>query len=263
MTNTYWHKQLSTKPLFPDLLWSKPESKLHAGKLLIIGGNQHAFSSPAECFNYANQAGIGSIRVILPQAVKKMAGKFLPEIEYAPSNPSGSFSKQALGEILEATDWADGVLLAGDFGHNSETTILIESFLEKLSLPVVAVGDAVDLILQCDLRPLVSKNICLILNISQLQRLSKLLRFDKAFTTNMNISLMVEHLRELYKDFPVSLILITESYIHIVSDLLVISTNISGPIHYSKIASYAAVWLLQNPQARAKAFTTAIYDSLH
>ena len=43
---TYWHKQ-GTKPLYPDVIWSKPENKQAAGKLLIIGGHAYGFSAPA------------------------------------------------------------------------------------------------------------------------------------------------------------------------------------------------------------------------
>jgi len=58
MENTYWHKQTAEKPLFPDMLWSKPENKSHAGKLLIIGGNLHGFAAAAEAYNQATKAGI-------------------------------------------------------------------------------------------------------------------------------------------------------------------------------------------------------------
>lgn len=263
MADTFWYKQTSDKPLYPNLLWSKPENKLHAGKLLIVGGNQFAFSSPAECFNYAGQAGVGSIRVVLPQAVRKIAGKFLPAIEYAASNPSGSFSKQALGDILEGCSWGDGVLLAGDFGHNSETTILLESLISKISVPVLALGDAVDLLLMADLKVIVGKEICLLLDISQLQKLCKKLRFDKPFTRNMNLEIMVDQLRELYKAFPIPIVIAINDTIFISCDLLVTTTYIDNEFSHSKVGTYLAVWWLQNPKKRLKALTTAVYETIN
>ena len=54
-------------------------------------------------------------------------GKTLEDGEYAPSTPSGSFSTQALGELQAMANWADGTLIAGDIGRNSETAILLEN----------------------------------------------------------------------------------------------------------------------------------------
>ena len=98
MDNTYWHRQTTEKPLFPDLLWSRPENKRHAGKLLIIGGNEHEFAAPAEAYAEAAKAGIGTAKVLLPNKLQKTIGKILENGEYAPSNNSGSFAKSALAE---------------------------------------------------------------------------------------------------------------------------------------------------------------------
>ncbi|MBI1856731.1 hypothetical protein HY003_03405 [Candidatus Saccharibacteria bacterium] len=138
MDLTYWHKQTMDAPLFPDLQWSRPEHKKHAGKLLIIGGNLHGFAAPAEAYIEANRAGVGLTRVLLPDAVKKIAGNILETVDYAPSTPSGSFSRQALADFIEQSAWADSVLLVGDFGRNSETAILLEKFMSKLDLRKIA-----------------------------------------------------------------------------------------------------------------------------
>ena len=37
----------------------------------------------------------------------------------------------ALAPLLDLAQWADGVLLAGDIGRNSETTVLLETFMSK------------------------------------------------------------------------------------------------------------------------------------
>lgn len=74
MDNSYWLKQSNAEPLFPDLIWSRPESKQAAGKLLIIGGNAHGFSAPAEAYVIAGKSGIGSTRVVMPNALKTYRG---------------------------------------------------------------------------------------------------------------------------------------------------------------------------------------------
>src|SRR5260221_160024 len=123
MENTNWLRQ-TKEPLFPDLLWSRPENKRHAGKLLIVGGNANGFATPARAYSAAAKAGIGTAKVLLPAALQKTLGKSFAEAEFALSTPSGSFSRQALDSLLDSANWADGVLLAGDFGRNSETAIL-------------------------------------------------------------------------------------------------------------------------------------------
>src|SRR3990167_5419572 len=138
MADTYWLKQAKDKPLFEDLLWSRPENKRLAGKLLIVGGNLHGFAAPGTAYGASLKAGIGTCRIIMPDSLKKIViphfshfhGSTL-QMEFAPSTISGSFSKEALAQILDSAQWADGVLLAGDFGRNSETAILLEKLLNK------------------------------------------------------------------------------------------------------------------------------------
>ena len=143
MEHTYWLKQ-GAEPLFPDILWSRPESKMGAGKLAIIGGNSHGFSAPGIAYGAAQQAGAGVTRVLLPDAVKKVVKGLLPDADFAPSTPSGSFSKQSLSELLQLANWSDCVLLAGDIGRNSETSIVLEDFVHKYTELLVVAQDAVD-----------------------------------------------------------------------------------------------------------------------
>jgi hypothetical protein len=72
MAQPYWLKQTADAPLFPDLLWSRPENKRLAGKLGIIGGNVHGFAAPAQAQAAAEAAGAGLTRVVLPQHVKSL-----------------------------------------------------------------------------------------------------------------------------------------------------------------------------------------------
>ena len=110
MDRTYWHKQTAEHPLFPELLWSRPENKQHAGKLLIVGGNIHGFRAPAEAYTESLKAGAGATRVVLPDALRKTVSKVFPEIEFASSTPSGSFAQRSLADLLDITNWADGLL---------------------------------------------------------------------------------------------------------------------------------------------------------
>src|SRR5690606_36300966 len=131
-----WLKQTKDTPSFDDLLWSRPDNNRFAGYLSIVGGNSFVISEVGEEYAAAMSVGAGSVRVILPLAVRKVVGNVIEHAEFAASNLSGGFSSQAFGEIMDHSDWADGIVLAGDFGKNSETAILLENLLSKTTKPI-------------------------------------------------------------------------------------------------------------------------------
>jgi hypothetical protein len=131
MTPDFWHKQTADKPLYPDMQWSRPENRLFAGKLLVIGGSVHGFAAAGEAYAQATKAGIGTARMYLPDALQKVLGRTFEAGEFGPATPSGSFSQRALAEALAMANWGDGTLLAGDLGRNSETAIFLEKFAAK------------------------------------------------------------------------------------------------------------------------------------
>ena len=61
----YWEHQ-TDKPLYPDVVWSKPETKNGAGKLGIFGGSSGAMSLVASSYSAAENAGIGTIHLLVP-----------------------------------------------------------------------------------------------------------------------------------------------------------------------------------------------------
>lgn len=260
MTPTYWHKQTPEKPLSPDLLWSRPENRTSAGKLLIIGGNLHSFAAAAEAYQAAVEAGIGSVRVLLPDALKKTVGRILEVGEYAPSNPSGSFSQKALDEMLEQAAWADGVLVAGDLGRNSETAIVLEKFLAKYPGQVTLARDAVDYITtnvsQIANRPKTT----LVLSMAQLQRLFQAQKFAKAITFSLSLVQLVDILHEYSVSFNNHLVVEYTQTTLVASNGQVSTTSLNEmpEIWRVKTAAVAAVWWLQNPSKTFEALSTSL-----
>lgn len=255
----YWHKQTVDKPLFPDLLWSRPQNTRQAGKLLIIGGNSFGFAAPGEAYRWASEAGGGLTRVLLPFAVKKVAGALLQELEFAASTPSGSFAKDALGEWLAQASWADGVLLAGDLGRNSETAILLESFLAKHSGQATITKDAADYILAMP-EVLDRSDTLLVITMAQLQKLAVVVKFPTAFTLSMDLLHMAETLHEFTNRYPVHII-VKHYDVLLVASAGQVSTTPAEPamdMWRVKAASYASVWWLQNPDKPFESLTTAI-----
>src|SRR3989344_4101286 len=253
MEDTYWLKQ-TDGPLFEDVLWSGPENKQRAGKLLIFGGNLHGFSAPGTAYNAAVKAGIGTARVILPDKIQKTVGKSLPEAEFAPSSLSGSFSKEALAQILDSAQWADGVLLAGDFGKNSETAILLEKFVEKFDGQLTLSGDSVDYFLSNPIMALRRHNV-IASNFGLLQKLVKP-ALIKHVDDLMNL---VGKLHEITQNNKAKLITYHQGHI-IAADSGQVSTTPSKEVNLVDIAAYASVWWLQQPQKPFEALVSAVFS---
>lgn len=133
------------EPLFPNVLWGRPTSRLAGGRLLVLGGNKDQFSAPVALANAALAAGAGEVKIVLPASLEKLI-PVSEDITYVPSTPSGSLSKLALAHIMELAREADVLALAGNFSANSETTILIESILEQISQPIVVTPEIISLL---------------------------------------------------------------------------------------------------------------------
>ena len=260
MQADYWHKQTKDKLLFPDLEWSKPENKRHAGKLVIIGGNLHGFAAPATAFTEAEKAGIGSVSVVLPAAIQKIVGGFLPEALFVPSTPIGSFGSQSLAEMLDNTVWGDAVLLAGDVGRNSETAIVFEKLLESYVGPLTITQDVIDLFLQSPQIVLNRPETTLVLSFAQLQKLATKSQFTSAFTFDMGLVRFVDALHEFTTLHHVSIIVKYLEDIVVGVNGQVSTTRLSKdlPIWRVKTAAHASVWQLQHPAMAFKALTTSV-----
>lgn len=256
----YWHRQAADKPLFPDLAWSRPENRAHAGKLLIVGGNQHGFASPAEAFGAAEAAGIGVARVLLPDALQRMVAKLFPAAEYAASTPSGGFGQKALIELLDGAAWADGVLLAGDFGRNSETAILFEKFVAKYSGLLSATNDAADYFISTPETILQRPNTLLVLDFAQTQKLLINSHFPRALTSTMDLIHVVDILHEYSSSHPIHLIMEHEGVITAAVGGQVSTTHAAKAPNQTQLASHAAVWWLQNANKPLEALTVAIQE---
>lgn len=265
MDTSYWQKQTADKPLFPELLWSRPENRQFAGKLLIVGGNLYGFAAAGEAYAAAERAGVGVAHVLLPDALRKLVGHTLEMGEFTPSTPSGSFSQKALAELLPRAAWADGVLVAGDLGRNSETAILLEKFIAAYHGQLILTKDAVDYITASPQTLVGRPETTLVLSFAQLQRLAMQAKFSQAFTFSMDILRLVEALRTFTEQHPLSIVTKHHDSIFAASGGNVSSTKLAADLDVWRVraAAYASVWLVQNPSRTYPALTTAVYDMLH
>lgn len=276
MEATYWHKQ-ADKPLFPDLLWSKPENKKQAGKLLIIGGNAHEFAAPAEAYNEVVKAGIGTAKVLLPEGLKKTVGSILENGEFASSTKTGSFDKKSLAEWLDFAGWADGVLVAGDLGRNSETAITLESFVEKYQGRLTLTKDAADYFTHQPLKLFQRELTTIVISLAQLQKLCNAAKWPIPITFSMTLTQLVETLHSLTTEYVCNIIVEHNGVIFVavngqVSTTPVVSTAVATTGQAShkdkeayswrvKTAAHAAVWWIQNPTTPFEALSSALVVS--
>lgn len=257
MEREYWYRQAIGKPLFPDLLWSRPENKHHAGKLLIVGGNLHGFAAPAEAYQESLQHGIGTARVLLPDALQRTVGKVFEAGEYAPSTPSGSFGQKALDEFLSLSHWADGVLIAGDLGRNSETAILLEKFAEKHTGKLTITRDAADYFTSSSQKVIQRADTLFVVSLAQLQKLALSANFTQAFTFTMDLLHLVEALHNFTEKYQVSIIVKHLDNVFVAHHGQVSSTKLDQEEEVWRLtaASRAAVWWLQTPNQSFEALT--------
>jgi hypothetical protein len=255
-----WLRQTSEDPLFPDLLWARPERNSQAGKLLIIGGNKFGFSAPANAYAAAEKAGSGSTRVLLPQSLKRTVGALM-EADFGSSTPSGSFSRQALSEALDLANWAQGVLLAGDYGRNSETAIMLEGLIRKYQGPIVVAGDGVDYFLNSKSLLLDRKSTALVINLGKLQKLARSNRPSTPVLHNMDLIQMATVLADWTNGVQAAFITAHLENFIVAANGEVSITKINKETNWqTDLAAYVSVWLLQQPDKTFESLNCSVYE---
>lgn len=262
MDRAYWHRQAPREPLFPDLLWSRPEHRAQAGKLGVIGGHAQSFAAAATAYAEAGKAGVGTVRVLLPDSLEKTVGHVIAAGEYAPSTPSGSFGQRALDAALELANWGDGLLLAGDLGHNSETAILLEKLSQDYSGQLTVTKDAIDYFTAAPAPLLQRENTLLVLSFAQLQKLAVQAHFPQAFTFSMDLLRLIDTLHDFSQAHRPAIIVKHLENIVVAANGQVSTTKLANDPDSWRVvtASHAAVWWLQNPGKPFEALTTSVFE---
>lgn len=256
----FWQKQ-GSEPLFPDLLWSRPETKRTAGKLLIIGGNLHNFSAPGQAYQAAVQAGVGTARVLLPEGLRKTIGAVLDNCEFAPMNKSGSFAKTALTEWLTHAAWADGVILAGDLGRNSETAIVTEQFVKHYAGQLTITQDALDQFKDNPGDLFNRPKTTIVASFAQLQKVwPKITNDERVIKYGNSLAVNLDILQATASQLPVHLITKQHNDLIVLADGRISTTNNQDEIWRVTTAASAAVWWLQNPSKAFEALTSSLIN---
>lgn len=255
----FWQQQ-TDKPLFEDILWARPENKAKAGKLLVIGGNKFGFAAPAEAYAAADSAGAGALRVLMPDALTKVIGGSVPDAYYAPTNPSGSFSKLALDSMLVHAAWAEYVLVAGDLGKNSETAVLLDAFTKKYSGPLCITKDCVDYFILAPTDLLQRANTTIVASYEQLQKIGQHSGSTTALTFGMPAPVVAEWLHNYTLDKQPFIVTYHNGQLFAAHKGQVVSQidkTYTEKIWRVAVAAKASVFAMQNPSQQLQAVVTS------
>lgn len=260
MEYSYWHKQTANVPLYPDIEWSKPEQKSHAGRLGIIGGNKLGFTGVAEAYVVSTSSGIGEVRVLMPDGLKKSIPPIMSDVIYGATNPSGGLAKDALVEMKALGQWATGILMIGDAGRNSETAIVYEDFLHDYSGPLTITRDAVDLIKNASSSIVERPDTLLVVSFAQLQKLFQLVYYPKVLTFSMQLTSLVEAIHKFTITYPVSITVLFKDQLLVASGGEVTSTPWDNPmaIWRGNTASKASCYWMWNPGKPLESVTASL-----
>lgn len=254
----YWLRQSEDSPLFPDILWSRPESKAGAGKIGIIGGHAHGFGAPGIAYMTSLNAGVGVCRVLLPDAVKKVVRGILPDADFAPSTPSGSFAKLAHSDMQSIANWSDCVILAGDVGRNSETAILLEDFVRNYSGLLSVTHDAVDYFKEIPLQLVDRPDTLIGLSLSQLQKFFINTPTITPITYSMSTPQLVEALHTYTELHPACIATKHNDLLFVSHKGQVVTSKYSEKVWRVNITARASVFWLQNPSQQFEAVATSL-----
>ena len=256
----YWKQQQPTKPLFPDIEWSKPEQKSSRGRLGIIGGNKLGFAGVAESYSTALNTGAGEVRVLLPDCLRKSIPTSMTDVIFAPCNPSGSLSRDALPDLTALGTWASCLLLAGDAGRNSETAIAYSDLIRNYTGQLVITRDAVDLV-KNDSEALVNRpNTTLIVSFAQLQKMFQAVYYPKMLTFSMQLLQLVEAVHKFTVTYPVTIAVLHRDTLIVAHDGEVVTTKWETPLAIWRgiTAARAATYLMWTPSQPLGAIATSL-----
>lgn len=258
----YWHKQATDKPLYPDIEWNKPEQRAKAGRLGIIGGNKLGFAGVAEAYSTSLKTGAGDAKALLPEALKKTIPPSFTETVFAPSNISGSLSREALGDMRALGEWSTGILFAGDAGRSSETAIVYDDFIASYDGWMTLTRDAVDLVKQSSSVLVDREKTLFVVSFAQLQKLFQQVYYPRMLTFSMQLANIVDSLHKFTITYPITIVTLHKDHLLVAHGGEVVTMEWGNPmaIWRGNTAAKAATYLLWNQNNPLQAVATAVRE---
>jgi len=225
----------------------------------MVGGHKGSVAHLQVSYQIAAASGIGALTFLLPDSLRPMLGT-IPEISFGPSTHSGSLAKKALAELIELSSHADTTLMGIDASNNSETAILLESFVGHYNGPLVVVDGALEVLATNPEIFAHRPQTLLILTMQQLFKLAGKLQLPLHIKPDSGLSGKVEIVSDLYGILKIDIALIGPEIIVKVGDDVSITPLQHQPANLLAIAyGVLAVFYTQNPTARYQGLTTGAF----
>jgi hypothetical protein len=169
------------------------------------------------------------------------------KIIFSKDNQSGSLNLEARHDLDSIGQWSDGILLIGDTGQNSETSILLENFISKYEKPVVITRDAVNLLTHGE-ELLQKNNIIFILSLAQLQKIFRNIYYPKVISFSMQLMSLIESLHQFTITYQVAIMVFHEKHIVLAQNGTVITQPYDTPtkLWNGYVATKAASFIIWN-----------------
>jgi hypothetical protein len=247
------------RPLFPKILWNRPINRAAAGRLLVAGGQKNSFSDLQAVYAAAAASGIGSLTLLAPDRLRPMLGT-IPEIDFAPSTNSGSLAKASLAQLMELSAFADTTLIGPDLSNNSETAILMESFIDKYQRSLVITQDMLEVVGLSPDKIRSRPNTLLILTMQQLFKLANSLRLPIQISPEAGIIAKIEILKDFWEILRIDLALVGPELIIKTDQQASVTKLPSHPGQLLPISSgVLSVSYAQNPHNHYEGLTTSAF----
>ncbi|MDO4870756.1 MAG: hypothetical protein Q3996_01540 [Candidatus Saccharibacteria bacterium] len=255
----YWRKQDPKQPIFESILWSKPDQINQTGQIGLVGGTKSTFLAVSQAWQAITNLKVQTSSV-LPAELKPIL-KNLPNTVFADTNPSGGLSQKALPELLSLQNTTDGLLLVGDAGKNSETSLLYENFIRQVSndKPIIITRDAIELVSNAATHIVNQDNIVLIMSFSQTQKLFRSVFYPTMLLFSMPIVKIIEALHKFTITYRLTIVLFHQNQLFIAHEGQVISTEFTKmtDIWQGILQAKIACWCVWNPQKLLEAAACA------
>ena len=184
----------------------------------------------------------------------------MTDVIFAPSNPSGSLSRDAIDDLRALANWSTGMLLAGDAGRNSETAILYSDLLSYYDGPLTITRDAIDLV-RNDAEAIATRpRTMLVLSFAQLQKLFRELYYPKILTFNMPLMQLVETLHKFTITYPLTIVVLHRETLVMAHGGEVVTTEWTDPMRIWRgtTAARAATYWLWTPSQPLEAVASSV-----
>ena len=206
------------------------------------------------------------LRILLPESLRKTVPPSTPNVTFAPSEPSGGFSKAAEPILMAAASESDITLFVGDLGKNAVTSTTIASVIKNTTRPIILTRDTIDLITPESPTWIDRSNLTLLLTLPQLQKLFRAIYYPRVITLSQPLNQLVETLHK----FTITYGFCTVATLH--TDQFVVSAGgqvVTTPLSNTKysplslfaageLAAITAVFQIRQPVYPLEAAATAI-----